>query len=161
MRRQFSALAADTKLETPEGSMTVRAVAGQAVSVLSRGDTGEHVFRLMQDVEKVAEQQPVVKLTLENGRSFRLGREQVVFKAGMVETPVTQIVVGDQLESAFSFPAGYVYRDDDGNPVTSTGAVAVAKIEAGGSADVYRLGVNQTQKFFLSAGVLCKADALD
>jgi hypothetical protein len=158
MAQQCSAVAADTKVETPEGSMTIKAVAGNAIAVMTRSADGHHIFRLMKHVEKTAEQQPVLKFTLENGRSFRLAPEQIVFKAGMIESRAGELTVGDALEPAFSFPAGYVYRDDQGSERTSAGAVAVTKIEPGGAADLYRLAVNQTGTFFLSAGVLCKAD---
>ncbi len=158
MSQRYSAVAADTKVETPEGSMTIRAAAGQAIAVLTRAASGAHVFRLMEDVEKVAESQPVLRLTLENGRSFRLGPEQIVYRAGMNEARAGDIAAGDELEAAFCFPAGYVYHDDDGNEITSTGAVRVAAVEPGGAADIYRLAVNQTATFFLSAGALCKAD---
>ena len=138
--------------------MAVRAVAGQAIAVLTRSESGQHIFRLMKHVEKAGEQQPVLKFTLENGLSFRVGPDQVLFKAGMVEARAADIVAGDALAAAFHFPAGYVFRDDHGNQVTSAGALRVAAIDTTGRADLYRLAVNQTGTFFLSAGVLCKAD---
>ena len=156
--RRCTAVAADTKVETPEGAMAIRAVAGNAIAVLTRAADGVHLFRLMKNVEKVAEQQPVLTFTLENGASFRLGADQVLFKSGMIDVRAAEVVAGDELESAFQFPVGYVYTDDAGIQRTSTGAARVAAVAAGGTADIYRLGVNQTGTFFLSAGVLCKAD---
>lgn len=158
MAQQCSAVAADTKVETPEGSMTIRGVAGQALAVLTRNEHGHHVFRLMKNVEKCSEAASVVKITLENGRSFRLGGEQILYKLGMQESRAADLKAGDVLEPAFSFPAGYVYKSDDGNQATSTGGIAIRSVEPGGTADLYRLAVNQTGTFFLSAGVLCKAD---
>jgi hypothetical protein len=158
MVSRYSAVAADTKVETPEGSMTIRGAAGQAIAVLSRDDHGHHIFRLMKDIEKAVEAAPVVKIVLENGRSFRLGGEQIVFKLGMQEARADELKAGDLLEPAFAFPAAYVYRDDNGTDAISSGGVAIRSVEPGGTADLYRLAVNQTGTFFLSAGVLCKAD---
>ncbi|HVN85152.1 MAG TPA: hypothetical protein VMW17_09930 [Candidatus Binatia bacterium] len=155
---EWSAVAADTKVETPEGSMTIRAVAGQAIAVLTKAADGTHRFRLMKDVEKIADQQPVLRITLDNGSSFRVGPQQIVFAHGMVETRAADIAPGVAVESAFHFPAGHQYRNAAGTLQTSTGAWRVTAVEAAGTADVYRLHVNQTGMFFVSAGVLCKAD---
>lgn len=158
MSQRCSAVAGDTKVETPEGAMAIRAVAGQAIAVLTRAENGAHLFRLMKDVEKAADNEPVLKFTLDSGRSFRLAAEQVVYKSGMIEARAGELAVGEELEPAFGYPKGYVYRDDEGNEITSTGGIKITAIAPGGSADVYRLAVNQTGTFFLSAGVLCKAD---
>lgn len=154
---ECSAVAADTKVETPEGSMTIRAVAGQAIAVLTMKE-GKHLFRLLKNVEQIAAQQPVLRIVLENGLSFRVGPEQVVYKQGMVETRAADLKVSDALESAFHFPSGHQYKDAAGTARTSTGAWQVKSVDSGGNADVYRVSVNQTGTFFLSAGVLCKAD---
>src|SRR5262245_21394365 len=74
-------VAADTKVETPEGSMTVRSCAGKAIPVLSRNADKAILFRMMLDVRKVAEIHPVLKITLENGGSFRVAPEQILYRA--------------------------------------------------------------------------------
>ena len=79
------AVAADTKVETPEGGLTIKSLAGKAVAVFTRDGDGRVRFRMMLDIRKSAEQQPVLKITLENEMSFRVGPEQVLFKQGMVE----------------------------------------------------------------------------
>jgi len=152
------ALAADTKVETPEGAMAIRTVAGKGVSVFTKED-GRVRFRMMLDVRKVAEQQPVLKITLENGAAFRVAPQQVVFKKGMVEARADALQVGDPLEPTFHYPEQYEFKDDTtGVDQTSTEALLVARIEDGGTADLYTLGVNRTGCFFLTAGALCKAD---
>ena len=40
---------------------------------------------MMLDVRQVADQQPVLRITLDTGESFRVGPEQVLFKRGMIE----------------------------------------------------------------------------
>lgn len=153
------ALAADTKVETPEGAMAIRSVAGKSIAVFTREPQGRVRFRMMQNVRKTAEQQPVLKVTLETGQSFRVASQQVLFKKGMEECAADALQPGDCLEPAFHYPQAYRFTDDtNGSPLDSTASLRVTSIEAGGSADIYALGVNQTGCFFLSAGVLCKAE---
>ena len=152
-------LAADTKLETPEGALTVKSVAGKAVAVFTREAGGRVRFRMLQDVRKVADQQPVLKVSLENGQALRVTGEQVLYKQGMVEVRADALVVGDLLEPAFFFPAGYRFHDDhNGDARDSAYAWRVVKVEAAGSADIYTFSVNKTGNFFFTAGVLGKAD---
>lgn len=153
------ALAGDTKIETPEGALTVKSVAGKAVAVFTRDQNGRTRFRMIRDARKVADQQPVLKITMENGLSFRVGGAQLLYKRGMVEARADAIVVGDELEAAFHFPSGYRFRDDTrGDERESSGAWRVAGVEPGGAADLYSFAVHKTERVFLSAGVLAKAD---
>jgi hypothetical protein len=152
-------LAADTKVETPEGAMAIRTVAGKAIAVFTREPSGRVRFRMMQNVRKTAEQRPVLKITLETGQSFRVAPEQVLFKKDLIECRADALQVGDALEPAFSYPQGYRFHEEEtGSDQESAASLRIARIEPGGSADVYTLGVNQTGCFFLSAGVLCKAE---
>ncbi len=159
MSRGVCGLAAETKVETPEGALAIRTVAGKAIAVFTREANGRVRFRMMQNVRKIADQQPVLKLTLETGQSFRVTPEQVLFKSGLVECSADALQAGDALEPAFTYPQGYKFRVDQNRGEQESGAcLRVAHIEPGGSADVYALGVNQTGCFFLTAGVLCKAE---
>jgi hypothetical protein len=160
MSTSVCGLAAETKVETPEGAMAIRTVAGKSIAVFSREPTGRVRFRMMQNVRKVGEQQPVLKLTLHNGQSFRVAPEQVLFKKGLVECRADALQVGDALEPAFTYPDGYQFRSDgESGGRTSDASWRVTSIEAAGNADIYSLGVNQTGCFFLTAGILCKADS--
>ena len=153
-------LAADTKVETPEGATTIRTVAGKGIAVFTREASGRVRFRMMQNVRKIADQQPVLKVTLETGQSFRVAPEQVLFKKGMVECRADALQVGDALEPAFTYPEGYQFNDEhDGTARASGASLRVTGIEAAGAADIYSLGVNQTACFFVTAGVLCKAES--
>jgi len=153
------ALAADTKVETPEGAMAIRAVAGKSIAVFTRDPTGRVRFRMMQDVRKTAEQQPVLKITLENGQSFRVAAEQVLYKMGSVECRADALEIGDALVPAFHYPQDHRFTDEaSGEKRESTASLRVTGIEPGGTADTYALVVNQTGCFFLTAGVLCKAE---
>src|SRR5205814_2156907 len=130
------AVAADTKVETPEGALTIKGLAGKAVAVFTRDDNGRVRFRMMLDIRRSAEQQPVLKITLENGMSFRVGPEQVVFKKGMVETRAAALRVGDTLVPAFHYPEGYRFHEDgSGVERESTASLRVTAVEPGGTAD--------------------------
>ncbi|MBI3785436.1 MAG: hypothetical protein HY270_18745 [Deltaproteobacteria bacterium] len=159
MNEVVCALAPETKIETPEGALTVKTVAGKPISVFTREPSGRVRFRRVLDAHKTSDQQPVLKVTLDNGASFRVGREQVLYRKGMLECRADDLAVGDQLEPAFHFPEGYQFHSDTGEGLSlSPGGWRVTKTEPGGVADLYSLGVNQTGCFFLAAGVLCKAD---
>jgi hypothetical protein len=152
------AVAANTKVETPEGGLTIKSLAGKAVAVFTRDGDGRVRFRMMHDIRKSAEQQPVLKITLENGMSFRVGSEQTLFKKGMVEVRAAALRVGDALVPAFHLPEGYRFRVDGSNEEReSTASLRVTAIESDGTADLYTFGVDKTGCFFVSAGVLCKA----
>jgi hypothetical protein len=153
------ALAADTKVETPEGPLTIRSLAGKTVAVFTRDSNGRVRFRLMQDIRKTAEQHPVLKITLENDRSFRTAPHQILFQKGMLARAAQALRIGDTLEPAFHYPAGYRFRDDvHGDERQSTASLRVSGIEPDGTADLYTFGVDKTGCFFVTAGVLCKAE---
>jgi hypothetical protein len=159
MSERMCALAAETKVETPEGAMAIRTVAGKAIAVFTR-ENGRVRFRMMFNVRKVAEAQPVLRVTLDSGDGFRVGPEQIVYKKGMTECRADALRVGDYLEPMFHYPEQYEFVDNhDGSRKPSPAALRIVHIETGGTADLYALGVNRTGCFFLSAGALCKAEA--
>lgn len=158
---QVCALAADTKVETPEGAMTAKTVAGKSIAVFTRDASGRVRFRQMINARQVGEAQPMLKIVLETGASFRVGPEQILYKKGMVEVRAADLQVGDDLEAAHHYPEGYEYDDQKrGERRASTQAWRVDKIEPAGQADAYSLAVNRTGNFFLASGVLCKADGV-
>jgi hypothetical protein len=152
------ALAAETRVETPEGPLAIRTVAGKAIPVFTR-EADRVRFRMMLDVRKLAEQQPVLEITLETGAAFRVAPQQILFKKGMVECRADALRVGDLLVPVFHYPEHYAFTDDgDGTVKASSAGLSVVAIEPAGTADIYTFGVNRTGCFFLSAGVLGKAD---
>ena len=77
----------------------------------------------------------------------------------MVECRADALQVGDALVPAFTFPDGYRFRDDVRQcSARLDGSLRVTAIEPAGTADIYTFGVKQTGCFFVSAGVLCKAE---
>lgn len=148
---------ADTKLETAEGPMPMRSLATSTAAVLTRGDDGKVVFAMVEEARKVAESVPVLRIALENGRSFRVGAAQVLLKKGMIETPAAELKVGDELEPVFTFPEGYAFETSAGEDTTSRGSWRVTEIGPGGEADLYAFRMSRTGRFMISAGVLGKA----
>lgn len=152
------AVAVNTKLETPEGPLTMRTVAKTPCSVMTRTDDGRIRFHMTREARVLAESLPTLRITLENDLSLRVGEDQVLFKEGMEEVRAAEIRPGDQLVSAFAFPPGYVYRTDGGEERTSKGTVEVRSVEPAEASDVYSFRVNRTGRFVFSAGVLGKAE---
>ena len=152
------AVAADTKLETPEGPLTMRTIAKTPCSVMTRTEDGKTRFHMIVSPEQLEAPRPVVRVQLDNGHALRVGADQVLFGDGMREVRAGELKAGDQLVGVFAFPTGYVYRADDGTEQTSRATVTVQSVAPAGEADVFRFGVNVTGRFAFSAGVLGKAE---
>jgi hypothetical protein len=151
-------IAADTKLETPEGPLTIKTVGASPTSVMTMLDDKSIRFALSTDVRKVADAQPVLRIALENGRVMRVAPEQVLLKHGFVEARAADVRAGDELMNAFAFPEGYEYRTDAGETRISNGTVKVVSVEPGGEADLYSLKIARSGRFVFSSGVIGKAE---
>ncbi len=149
----MSQIAHNTKVETPEGPFTIKTVLKSPTAVMTRTDEGKVRFAISKS-GAVTDGQAVLKITLEDGKSFRVGPEQVLLKSGMQEVNAANVKAGDELESVFAFPAGYAYKTDAGDEVESTGTIKVRSVEEDGEADLYEIVVERTGRFAFSAGVL-------
>lgn len=150
-------IAADTKLETPEGPLTMKGLANKPAPVFTL--EGERVrFRMLKEPRLLAEAQPVLRIAFSNGSSARVAPGQLFFRKGMAATRAADLQPGDALVPLFSYREGYEYLDDLTQQATvSDAAFHVASVEAAGTADLYTFEVNVSGCFFLAAGVLCKA----
>ncbi len=148
------AIAADTKLETPEGPITVKTVLKSPTAVMTRTDDGALRFAMTTDAQIVAEAAPVLKITLDNGLSLRVGPDQLLLAQGMRAVAAKDLQPADRLESAFAFPPGYAYKTDAGEERVSDGTVGVVTIEPAGEAEVHSMRVPRTGRFVFSAGVI-------
>ncbi len=153
------ALAGDTKVETPEGPMAVRSVAGKLIPVFSRDPNGRVRFRPMRDVQSIASEAPLYRVVLDNGRSFRAGAGQRVFTLEMSPVAIAELAPGTVLLSAFHYPAGYRYLRTDGHEEVSLGGWKVVQVEPAGSGELFTLRVPPENCFFVTAGVLCQSEA--
>jgi len=150
-------LAGDSFIESVEGPVAIATLAGKPMPVLTRLPNGQIGFRLMTKIACTAAGVPVVRVSFDNGQSVVVDHGHVFYAPGMVERAVVSLVAGDVLATSFHFPAGYVYRREDGTAETSVGGVRVVTIEEAGAADVFSGNVNETHCYFVTAGVLCKA----
>lgn len=151
-------VAGDTKLETPEGALTVRTLAAKPAPVLTR-EAGRVRFRALKDAQLVESAQPVLRLTLDGGASFRVGMQQVLILADGSHRRADALQPGDALAAAFVYPEGYAYASDTtGETIVSDASLHVVRVEPDGEADLYRFSVNVSGCFFVAAGVLCCAD---
>jgi hypothetical protein len=160
MTEPVCAVPLDTKLETPEGPLTAATVMKTPTSVMTRTNDGKVRFAMTGQAKKSEGGRPAIRITLANGRTLRVGGEQILFRRGMLEVRAREVKVGDELESVFVFPEGYEYRTDDGREVRSSGAVAVSAVDAAGEADVCSFRVHLTGRFVFGAGVLGRAEGL-
>lgn len=150
------AVAADTKLETPEGPLTVKSVAAAPAPVMVCAD-GAHSFAMTSDVHLVAAAQPVLRISLDNGRALRVGAEQLFCLPGGGSRRAGDLQAGDALLGAFCFPVGYNYRTDAGERRVSDGCVAITAVADGGTADLYSLRLDRDAPFVFSCGLLGRA----
>jgi hypothetical protein len=149
-------LSGDSEIETVDGPVAIAQLVGKSMPVFTRV-AGSLGFRLMTKIALTATGVPVVRVELDNGRSLVVDRGHVFYGVGMVERPVEQLAVGELLETLYHFPAGYEFRCQDGSTAVSAGSLRVAAVTDAGTADVFTGLVNETQSFFATAGVLCKA----
>ena len=113
------AVAADTKLETPEGPLTIKTVGASPTSVMTRTDDGRVRFAMSSDVRKFADAQPVLRITLENGRVQQTNFDKFPL-VRMNESPVIDIVLDNSTEK----PGGI------GEPATAVVVPAIANAVA-------------------------------
>lgn len=156
MTDPICAVASDTRLETPEGPMTVAALAKTPASVFTKSADAKIRFAMLRDIRRIGEQQPVVRVRLASGLAFRVAPSQILFRRGE-PCAARELRPGDELDLGFSFPPGYAFRADDGRELTATGGIAVAAVEEAGLADVYEFSVNGADRFLFSAGVFGKS----
>ena len=150
-------LSGDSLIETVDGPVAIGTLAGKSMPVLTRLPDRRVGFRLMTKIACTATAVPVVRVGFDNGQQVVVDRANVFYGQGLVERPVETLTVGETLDTSFHFPAGYEFRRLDGSAAISVGAVRVESIEDAGTADVFGGIVNETARYFLTAGVLCKA----
>ena len=144
-------------IETVDGPLAIATLVGKSMPVLTRLPSGEVGFRLMTKVACTANGVAVVRVRFDNEQSVVVDRGHVFYAPGLVERALTTLVAGEVLDTSFHFPEGYEYRRTDGATETSVGGVRVVAVEEAGAADVFTGIVNETGRYFTTAGVLCKA----
>jgi hypothetical protein len=151
------AFAATTKVETPEGGVALKGLVGKAVALLAPGE-GHVRFRLADEVRQVAEAVPLLRVSLATGAVIDCAASQEFVRADGAVARADRLVAGDALAPAYSYPAGYRYRDDDsGEERDARAEILVGSIEPRGQGDVFGLALRGGDRVFLNAGVLVVA----
>jgi hypothetical protein len=150
-------LTGDSLIETVDGPVAIGGLVGKSITVMTRLPDGRLGFRLFTKIAVTAPGVPVLRVTFDNGQSVAVDAGHVFYARGGIERPVTELAAGEPLDTFAHFPEGYVYQRMDGTTATSVGAVCVAAVEPAGTADVFGGIVNETARYFLTAGVLTKA----
>ena len=150
-------LSGDALIETVDGPLTIASLVGKSIPVLTRLPNRQIGFRLMSKIACTANGVDVVRVTFENGHTVVVDRTHVFFAPNGAERAAATLDAGELLDASFHFPTGYVYRRLDGSAETAAGGIHVTAVEPAGTADVFTGIVKETQTYFLTAGVLCKA----
>ena len=144
-------LAADCMVETAEGPVAMAETPGKGFAVLTRLPSGTLGFR--QLIKVVASGPvPLVRIVLDRGHAVVAARGHVFYRRGMEPVAAADLAPGDQLETAFHYPPGYV-PPDVGN--TGDAAAVVRAVEPAGEGQVYAGTIRDTHVLFLTAGILC------
>ncbi len=156
-RCERGCLTGESLIETVDGPVAIGGLVGKSITVMTRLPNGRIGFRLFTKIAVAANGVPVLRVTFDNGQAVVVDHGHVFYGRDGGERPVATLAPGDLLDSSAHFPEGYVFRRMDGSTQVSTGAVAVARVEPAGEADVYGGIVNETGSYFVTAGVRCKA----
>ena len=150
-------VAGHVQVESVEGPLAIASLVGKSMPVLTRLASGLVGFRMMTKVTCTATGVGVLSVTFDNGHVAVVDRGHVFYRPGLVEQPAESLAIGDVLDASFAYPPDYVFRRADGTTEVSTGGVRVTALVDAGLADVYTALVNETQRYYLTAGVLSKA----
>lgn len=152
----MASLTNEARVEAIDGPNLIGPLEGKSMPILTILPNGKIGFRTMGKFVKSAAPVPVVRVTLESGQSVRVGRDQIFFKAGMVETPAAELKAGDALIPTWDYPQGYAPPDLEGRrPADKT--LLVKEVADDGEAEVFHAPIRETGIFFLTCGPLLKA----
>jgi hypothetical protein len=145
-------LAGGCMIETAEGPVAMADTPGKGFAVLTRLPSGGLGFRQLLKVVTWGPV-PLVRVVLDSGHAAVTARGHVFYRRGMDAVPAERLAPGDVLETAYSYPPGYVPADAAVAEMKS--AVAVRAVEPAGEGPVWAGTVRDTHALFLTAGVLC------
>jgi hypothetical protein len=141
----------DCMIETAEGPVAMADTPGKGFAVLTRLSGGQLGFRQLLKVS-ASGPVPLLRVVFDTGQAAVVARGQVFYRAGMEAVRAEALRYGEQLETAFAYPPGYV-PPDASRPVAT--AIAVRLVEPAGDGQVWSGTVRDTHTLFLAVGVLC------
>jgi hypothetical protein len=149
-------LAADALIEAIDGPTVVGSLEGKSMPILTRLPNGKLGFRIMGKFAKSAAPTGILRVTLENGQSIRVGGEQVFFRKGREEIRAAELAAGDMLEPSWDYREAYYPPDLPGRR-PADGTIRVVSVVPDGDAETFSAPIRETGKFFATCGVLLKA----
>ncbi len=145
-------LATTCLVETAEGPVTMAETPNKGFAVLTRMPSGQLGFRQLIKVV-TAGPVPLVRVALDSGHAVVVAAGHVFYRRGMEAVPASSLQPGDALETAFTYPEGYVSPELPNEPPARP--VAVRSVEPAGEGEVMYGTVRDTHALFLTAGILC------
>jgi hypothetical protein len=139
-------------VETAEGPVAMRDTPKKGFAVMTRTDDGGIGFRQLIRLEHASDV-PLVRIGLDNGHAIVVARDHTLFTVGLEPVAACALSPGDQLETAFRYPDGYLPTGRA--EVSAAWGVAVTSVEEAGNGPVMFGTVRDTHRLFLTAGVLC------
>jgi hypothetical protein len=121
-------------------------------AVLTRLPSGQLGFRQLIKVQS-RDAVPLVRVAFDSGHSIVVAVGHPVFRRGMEAVAAGDLRPGDQLETAFQYPPGYLPPDVTVAP--HAWGMSVRSVEPAGEGPVMTGMVRDTHALFVTAGVLC------
>jgi hypothetical protein len=145
-------LASTCHVETAEGPVAMAETPNKGFAVLTRLPSGQLGFR--QLIKLVTRGPvPLLRVVLSSGHAVLAARGHPFYRAGMQPVPAERLEAGDDLETAFRYPAGYTPSNAPGAEVSAP--IRVVRVEPAGEGEVLTGTVRDTHALFVTAGVLC------
>ena len=149
-------LAADALIEAIDGPTVVGSLEGKSMPIFARLPSGKLGFRIMGKFAKSASRAGILRVTLENGQSIRVGGEQIFFRKGLAEVRAAELASGDALEPSWDYRDAYSPPDLAARR-PADGSIRVVGVVADGDGETFSAPIRETGKFFATCGVLLKA----
>jgi hypothetical protein len=158
----MSRLSAGALVETIDGPVQIVELVGKVMPIFTKLVGGILGFRMMREIRMLAEDAPLLLLTNTDGQTVRVGSDHVFIRSDGQEARAEALRPGDVLETGWTYPQGYVVPDAPeydpllrGKPFAP--GVVIESIAPAGRGEVFGFSVNETKRYFLTFGALCRA----
>lgn len=155
-------LAADSLVETIDGPVEIVKLVGKVMPVLTRFEDGQLGFRMMTQIRELEADADLLRFTNADGQFLRVGLDHVFVRANGTEARASEIAPGDELDSGWTYPAGYTVPDAEEYDAGVRGQewktpVVVRSVEPDGTGALYGASVKETKAYFLTFGAQSRA----
>lgn len=154
-------LAADSLVETIDGPVEIVKLVGKVMPVLTRFSDGQLGFRMMTQIRELEAEADLLRITNADGQVLRVGLEHVFVRADGSEARASELSVGDELDSGWTYPAGYELPDapeyGESRGQAWKQPVVVRSIDPDGTGPLYGATVKETKAYYLTFGAQSRA----